>query len=96
MATLNIKYEDKEYLFDMEELDTEQMAVIERSGVPSLSALEEGITRGELLSVRAAFWLMLVQNGQEGQRIERVSFKPLKFIKALGQASREAAEAEGK
>ncbi len=104
MALL-VKYEGKEYNLDLEDMDTDQARAMERFGVKSLQALEEGIVAGEVDALIVAYWIMLTQNGEPGARLERQKIKPLKFVKALlnaareeavAQKEREEAEAEGK
>lgn len=92
MAALKINYEGNEYFLDLEDMDTNEARTIERSGVKNLKALEEGVGEGDVACLNALYWLMLVQNGEPGARIDRVSCKPIKFLRALGEASQEAAE----
>jgi hypothetical protein len=80
---LKVTYESKEYLLDLEDMDTDQARAMERLGVPNLKALEEGIGAGDVDALTVAYWLMLTQNGEPGARIERVKFKPIKFLRAL-------------
>jgi hypothetical protein len=102
MATLEISYEGKEYLLDIEDMDTDEARVMERFGVKSLLALESGIGEGDISALTVAYWLMLKQSGEPGVRIERMKFKPIKFLKALGaagekvQAAKEEEEELGK
>lgn len=85
---LDLHYEGKDYTLDLEDLDTDQMRAAERFGLPNLRALEEGIEAGDLVALTVAYWLMLVQNGEPGTRLERVKFKPIKFLRAWGEAAR--------
>lgn len=89
---LKISYDNRDYVLDLEDLDLVQGRAMERLGVPNLKALEEGISAGDLSCLVVAYWVMLQQNGEPGARIERVQFKPIKFIKALGIAAKKAAE----
>jgi hypothetical protein len=81
---LKITYEDREYLLDLEDLDTDQARAFERIGVKNLKAFEDGIGEGDVSALTCAYWLMLIQNGEPGARIERVKFRPIKFLKAIG------------
>lgn len=90
MAVLDVTYEGKDYLLDLEDMDTDDARAMERVGVKNLKALEEGISQGDVNALTVAFWLMLKQNGEPGARIERVRFKPIKFIMALAVASEKA------
>jgi hypothetical protein len=92
MATLEVAYEGKDYLLDLDDLDLAQGRAMERFGVKNLKALEEGISEGDLGALTVAYWVMLQQNGEDGARLERVVFKPVKFIKALVAAGVKAAE----
>jgi hypothetical protein len=80
---LQVTYEGNEYILDLEDMDTDQARAMERLGVPNLKALENGIGEGDVDALTVAYWLMLVQNGEPGARIERVKFKPIKFLRAL-------------
>lgn len=93
MAALEISYEGKEYTLDLEDMDTDDARAMEGVGVKNLKALEDGIDEGDVSALRVAFWLMLKQSGEPGVRIERVKFKPIKFLMALAVASQNATEA---
>lgn len=97
---LKIEYDEETYTLDLEDMDTDQARAMERFGVPNLRALEEGIVTGEIDALTVAFWLMKVQNGEPGQRLDRVKFKPVKFAKAIitaaaAEGERVAKEAQG-
>lgn len=94
MAALEITYEDNIYILDLEDMDTDEARAMERFGVKNLKALEDGIGEGDINALTVAFWLMLKQSG-EVVRIDRVKFKPVKFIRCLGEAGEKAStEAE--
>jgi hypothetical protein len=99
MAALDIKYDGKDYTLDLEDMDTEQARAMERFGVPNLKALDDGIAEGDLKALTVAYWIMLVQNGEPGARLERVQIKPIKFVRALVSAAlaaeKAAKDAEG-
>lgn len=86
MAVLDLTYEGKSYLLDLEDMDTDEARAMERFGVPSLKALTEGVAEGNVDSLTVIYWLMLRQNGEPGARLERVKFKPIKFLQAFGAA----------
>jgi len=86
MAVLDITYEGKSYLLDLEDMDTDEARAMERFGVPSLKALTEGVAEGSVDALTVVYWLMLKQNGEPGVRLERVKFKPIKFLQAFGSA----------
>lgn len=94
MAVLEVKYEGKEYLLDVEDMDTDDARAMERIGVKNLKALQDGISEGDTSALTVAYWLMLKQNGEPGARIERVKFKPIKFLMAVALAGEKAAEDE--
>ncbi len=82
---MNVKYEGQEFDLDLEDMDTDQARAMERFGVPNLKALEDGVAEGNLDALTVVYWLMLQQNG-DGTRIDRVKFKPIKFLRALAKA----------
>lgn len=78
-----IDYEGRELFLDLEDMDTEHARVMERHGIPNLKALDDGVKAADVKCLTFLYWLCLVQNGEPGTRIERVSMKPIKFLKAL-------------
>jgi len=94
MSVLEIQYEGRTFLLDIEDMTTEDARAIERFGIPNLLALEDGMKVADVKSITAYYWLCLVQNGEPGARIERVQCKPLKFLKALRNANVLGAEDE--
>ncbi len=94
MAVLKVSYDDRDFLLDIEDMDTDDARAMERFGVPNLKAFEDGVSAGDTSALTVAYWLMLKQNGEPGARIERVKFKPIKLIKALIAATQEAADGE--
>jgi hypothetical protein len=89
---LHVTYDGREYDLDLEDMDTDDARAMERFGVPNLKTLELGITEGSIDALTVAYWMMLKQNGEPGARLERVKFKPIKYIKALITATSDAAE----
>ncbi len=90
---MNVKYEGQEFDLDLEDMDTDQARAMERFGVPNLKALEDGVAEGNLDALTVVYWLMLQQNG-DGTRIDRVKFKPIKFLRALAKAQEDDAKDE--
>lgn len=93
---LLVNYENVERSLDIEDMDLAQARAMERFGVKNLKQLDTGIADGDVDALTVAFWLMLVQNEQPGARLDHVSFKPVKFVKALlaAQKTGDSAEAE--
>lgn len=80
---LKVTYEDREYTLDLDDMDMNQARAMERRGIPNLKTFEEGLMEGQVEALTFAYWLMLVQNGEPGARLDRVTFKPMKFAKAV-------------
>jgi hypothetical protein len=93
MAALEIEYEDRIYLLDLEDMEIEHVRAMERFGIASLKALEERFAEGDLNAILVYYWLCLVQNGEPAARLERVRCRPIKFVKAMGVAAKKAAKA---
>lgn len=93
---LFITYDKREYILDLDDMDTDEARAMERFGVPNLKAFEDGIGEGDTDSLTVAYWLMLKQNGEPGVRIDRVKFHPIKFLKALGKAAKEESARDAK
>lgn len=99
---MDIVYEGKSYVLDLEDMDTHDTAVMEREAkIPTLVALEEGIQTGSVNALVFCFWLALKQSG-EPVRYSNVSVKPIKFLRAIADAVKagestedEAPKAEG-
>lgn len=83
---MNVEYEGKGYIFDLEDMDTDDAAVMEAAGIPNLKALGERLVSGERIALQFTFWLMQKQGGAK-TRFEAVQFKPLRFIRALDEAT---------
>lgn len=91
MALL-IKYDDREYILDLEDMDDDEARAMERFGVKNLREFDEGISDGDLDALTVAYWLMKKQNGEPGVRLERMKFRPIAFLHALGEAAKAEAE----
>lgn len=92
-----IKYDDKEYTFELDEIDIAQATLIYRKFQLTLLSLEAGLREGHPDALRAIYWLMLTQDGQR-VNIDNLSFKIVKFANAIQQANEaeiEEAEAKG-
>lgn len=93
---MKVTYDDKEYDFDLDEIDVRQATIIQDKCGMTLMGLEEGLADGNAHALRALFWIMLVQSG-ETVDIDRINFKIVKFAKALDKAAvDQAAAAEAK
>lgn len=93
---MKISYEDKEYDFDLDEIDVSQATVIKRKFGLTLLSLESGLREGDPDSLRCLYWLMLTQDGQR-VNIDNINFKIVKFANAIQEANlRELEEAEAK
>lgn len=98
-----IKYEERELVFDIEDMDTDQARAMERFGVPNLKALQDGIFAGDVSALTVCYWLAMDQSGEAAVRLDQVKFKPAKFLAEFGkaqkaevEAAKKAAEAAGK
>lgn len=95
MAAIPVTYEGKDFLLDIEDMDTDDARHMEKIGVRNLKELQDGISVGDTSALTVAYWLMLKQNGEPGARIERVKFKPIKFLLALTLAYQDDSDDEG-
>lgn len=92
---MNIEYEGQSYTLDLEDMDTDQARAMQRYGVPNLQALTDGVQAGDVDALTVCYWVMLQQSGEPGARLERVKFKPVKFLQAMAAAAEaEAAKAD--
>jgi hypothetical protein len=84
-----IKYEQKIYDFNMDEISVRQLKTIftHLDGL-TLGALEQGIPQGDPNALVALYWLML-ENNDEHVPIDQVDFKVIKFFKAFREAADE-------
>ena len=89
---MQIKFEDVEYSFDLDEIDLRQASMIYDKCGLTLMTLELGLGDGNPSAMRAIYWLMLSQNGRE-EDIDRLNFKVVKFAHALQVAGEEAEKA---
>jgi hypothetical protein len=83
MADLKITYDGQDYTLDLDDMDVDQARAMERFGVKNLKTLEEGLLEGDIGCLQVGYWLMMVQNGEPGSRLERMKFKPMMFAKAI-------------
>lgn len=83
---MKINFEDKEYDFDLDELDTRQAMYIQRKFGMTLMDLEEALERVDPKGVIALYWLMKNQNGETVDP-DKVNFKIVKFAMALRDAA---------
>lgn len=83
-----VHYEDKDYEFDIDDLDIGQASMLKRKYGLTLLSLQKGLLEGDPDALRAVYWLMLAQSGQR-VNIDNVQFKIVKFANAI-QAAVEA------
>lgn len=80
---LNLEWNGDDYAIDLDDMTVAQARAMEGLGLPNIKSLEEGMIEGDLDALTFCYWLMLVQNGSPGQRLDRVEklpeFKPHKF-----------------
>lgn len=86
-----VKFEDRDWTLDLEELDVAQAMVIKVKTGFNLLQWQAALEVGDVMAAKALYWLMLAQNGVAAD-IDLINFKVLKFIAAVGQAT----AAEGK
>lgn len=87
-----VQYEGNDYDFDLEEITVQQAKVIkERCGL-TLGGLETGLSEGDADALRALYWLMLQNSGDNITSIDAVNFKIVKFAKALNDAQEKETE----
>jgi hypothetical protein len=94
MAVMEFTYEGREFILDLEDMDTDQARAMERYGVPNLKTLTEGILNGDLKALTVLYWLALIQDGEEGTRLEKVRIKPVKLLMALTAKKSEGSNPE--
>lgn len=80
-----VHYEDKDYEFDIDDLDVVQATMLKRKYGITLLSLQKGLLEGDADALRAVYWLMLAQNGQR-VNIDSVQFKIVKFANAIQDA----------
>jgi hypothetical protein len=90
---MQIEFEDKEYQFELDEIDLRQASLIYDKCGLTLMGLELGLGEGTPTAMRAIYWLMHAQNGEELD-IDRLNFKVVKFAIAIREAGQKAEEAE--
>jgi hypothetical protein len=91
---MNITYDGKDYTFDLDEITVSEATVIKRKTGLSLLGIEKGLREADVDALRAIYWLMLKQNGQN-VNIDNVDFKVIKYTMALQAANESADNGEG-
>jgi hypothetical protein len=86
-----INYDGHEYSFELDDISVSEATVIKRKTGLSLLGIEKGLREADVDALRAIYWLMLKQNGQN-VNIDNVDFKVIKFSMALSAANEESAE----
>jgi hypothetical protein len=90
---MRLNYEGRDYTFDLEEITLQQARTIKSQCGITLLGLEAGLENGDPDALRAIFWLMLVQNGEQAD-IDRVDCKIVKFARAIDAAVTEGTTEE--
>jgi hypothetical protein len=90
---MNITYDGKDYSFDLDEISVSEATVIKRKTGLSLLGIEKGLREADVDALRAIYWLMLKQNGQN-VNIDNVDFKVIRYTQALQAANEDSAEGE--
>jgi hypothetical protein len=93
MASITVNFEDKEYIFDLDDIGLREASIIYDKYGYTLSTLPVAFSNGEPAAVRVFYWLMMNQNGEK-QNIERVDFKIIKFRDSMERAMLEESRAE--
>lgn len=88
MAQYKVQWENKEYLFDPEDIDVRQGIAIQYGTGMTLKAFNEGIQEVDVHAWQALMWLMKDQNG-ETCNIADLNFKVNAFSTAINDAERE-------
>lgn len=78
--------EDREFNFDLDDIDVVQSRYIKRHVGLTPKALMAGLNEGDPDALVALYWLMLNQNGI-GADLSKVNFKLAKFGDALNTAA---------
>jgi hypothetical protein len=81
---MEISFEGKNYLFDLEDATTEQLMKIYKTYELSLMDLARGMQAGRIDALLCVWWLIQQQNGLDLLRLEKVTLdKPVKFSMAV-------------
>lgn len=83
---MEVIYENETYDFDFDEITVQQAKTIKSQCGMTLKGLEDGLGEGDADSLRALFWLMMVNSGIKAD-INTVDFKIVKFSKAVQDAA---------
>lgn len=81
-----ISFDGSTYNLDVDEIDVAQAMVIKVKTGYNLLQWQAALEEGDVLAVKALYWLMLSQNGIAAD-IDIVNFKLVKFITAVGEAA---------
>lgn len=88
-----IKFDDREYEFDAEEIDVRQAMVIKVKTGYSLLQWQAALEQADVDAIKGLYWLMLSQNGITVD-IDQVNFKLIKFANAFKEAAKAEREAD--
>lgn len=91
---MQIKWDNREYDFDIDDMTVTQAKVIKVHTGFTLMGLVAGLKVGDPDALRAVFWLMHAQSGVTCD-IDRVDFRIVDFLNAMTEAQKtEAPEIE--
>ena len=77
-----IKWQDVEYTLDIDRMTVANAAVIKKHTGYTVMTLMDGIRVGDPDAMRATYWLMQIQSGNQCD-IDRVDFVILDYMQAL-------------
>ena len=83
---MQVKYEGKDYTFDLDEITVSQATTLKRKLGLTLLGLDQGLREGDPDALRAVFWLMKEQSGERTD-IDMVDFKIVKLANAIQDAA---------
>ena len=86
-----VKFDDKEYNFDLDEISRSEAGYIKRHTGMTLMALQKALDDVDPDALAAIYWLMQKQDGKATD-IDRLDFKAVKLANALVAATLEAVE----
>lgn len=91
-----VRFEDRDWEFDLEDIDVSQARHIKRATQLSLKQLYDGVRDLDADAFVAMYWLMKAQNGVVVD-MNKVNFPILKFGQAISAAQKaEKEEEEGR
>lgn len=88
-----VHFEDKDYEFDLDEIDLRDAIYVQNQTSLTLNGLVSGFMESNPAALLGLYWLMMKQNGKTVS-MDRVNFKVRKFDAALAEAFVAARKAE--